>query len=176
MTTLLHAALVSALLGWCGPSAVRRLIVAVGVDPVKAESLWPFSHIGEERFETVCPTFAHANAPGSVVFIAARPWRIAPTFGALPDLVCRIPSVGASFRVAVDRGRLPVFAHVARRLLPVKATTTLNTAVPDVVTDDHRLVPTVTATSPVSLLAFVSRRSAFYHRQSVELLAGDFDR
>lgn len=57
-----------------GPSAISRLIVSIIVDTVKRSSVRSFSHVGNEIPKTFAPSFANANASGTVVLVSAIGW------------------------------------------------------------------------------------------------------
>jgi hypothetical protein len=54
------------------PSAIRRFVVAVGVNPVNSQPFWARPHIGEECLKIEQPSRTYGNAARSVVRIATR--------------------------------------------------------------------------------------------------------
>ncbi len=72
-TTLIHSLSMS-----CCPSAIRRFVIAVGVNAVKGISSRAQSHVGKERLEAVKPALTDANASAAVAFEVFAARAIAP--------------------------------------------------------------------------------------------------
>lgn len=82
-------ATVRGLLKRCGPSAVLWRVIAVVVDAIKREAVWPLAHVRQEGAEVVQPAFAHPNAAPAVGVPAFR-FRIrAALLRRFPDRVFR---------------------------------------------------------------------------------------
>lgn len=83
----------------CGPSAVRRLVVPVGVDSVERHPVWALPHIFKEGQERVSPPLAHRYPATAIHGIASCPGVVAPTFHGDPGVVRGGLGAAVSFSV-----------------------------------------------------------------------------
>lgn len=150
----------STLLDPRSPSTVRRLVVAIGVDSVQAVFLRRSRrHVGDERFEALAPTIAHADAPGAVVRIALVLRVVAARLGRSPRSILR---------------RLPALASAAVcQLAPVlglQATAAFRLSSEQSVRSGLSSSSARTAAQPD---ARAGNGNEFYGRQSAELHSGE---
>ncbi len=82
-----------------GPSAIRRLVVAVVIDAVNAvKGGWSWPHILPKRFKGLPPTLAHLYAAPTVVLEAVSAWVSASLRDAHPNLMLARPTQPVSTR------------------------------------------------------------------------------
>jgi hypothetical protein len=65
------------------PPTVSRLVVPLVVNPVKAQSFWPFAHVSEEVLEGL-PLFADSDSPPAIGRIILMTSIVRPLFHVLP--------------------------------------------------------------------------------------------
>ena len=93
------------------PLAIVGRVVSVVVYSLKRQfRVWLQTHILKERFETVAPSLANADASGSIIFVVETRLTIASEFHIFPSRIFRCCCEIATSAVAVS------FASLAEQL------------------------------------------------------------
>ncbi len=133
-------ALVSRLLRGRGPAAIRRFVVAIGIDAVKRHARRLLAHIGKEVGE-VLPSRADRDAASAVGREAGVSEIAAPRSHASPRVIRRRDSVG----------RVPVRGAQADRRLALQASARTRMPGADRHARQQPLRPALAATQPARL-------------------------
>lgn len=132
------------------PSAIRRFIMSIVVDPINSHALWLSPHIDKKILETIKPTITHNNPAPTIIMVKTIVRVIAPLFNAAPRLIGR-----ACRKAALGVG-LMKFTRSCRSLLFMKAATGLNEPSAQVASSYFFSIPTIAQAKPIALLLTIT--------------------
>lgn len=87
MSNCYIASLISGLGVVSSPSTIARLVVAIDINSIKAESIWAYAHVCEELRKGRTPCIAHRYASTAIMLKTGHIRVIAPTLCMLPSSI-----------------------------------------------------------------------------------------